>query len=126
MATGNFGWYATLPGFVASSSLASSQWCPVKLSSTAGYVTACTANTDVALGILMNNPGTGEVAEIAVLGVVKAKAEAAVNAGSYVCPSTTGRVVTTTDANDDVLGVAVEAAGAAGDLVTIILAHFNY
>jgi hypothetical protein len=125
MAT-TYGEYWSIPGLIASSTVSSGQYKPVKLSSTAGTVTACTANTDIAIGVLMNDPGTGEPADVAFAGLVVCYPEAATTAGSYVCASTTGRCVTTTDANDDAFGIAIDAPGAAGDLIRVILSHFNY
>src|SRR3990167_6640890 len=69
------GEYTTIPGLVAGASLAAKQYTPVLLSSTAARtVLSCTTTTRTCIGIVMNDPASGEEAEVAVLGVVKAVA----------------------------------------------------
>lgn len=116
----------TLVGLTASATLATSQYKLVKLASTAGQVVVCSAATDAALGVLVNDPAAGEAANIVVLGVAPALAEASVSAGDLLAASTTGRVKTTTTANNKVIGRALAASGAAGDLISIIVAPSNY
>ena len=118
--------YWTIPGLIASSTLASKQFYPVKLSSTAGTVTLCSAATDAVIGVLMNDPGTGEAAEVAFCGLVQVAAEASQSAGTFVAASSTGRAKTTTSANDDAFGKLIDASSSAGDLVRVILAPSNY
>jgi hypothetical protein len=82
--------------------------------------------TDVVLGVLYNDPTSGQPAEIAIGPVVKAQAEASLSAGDYVSGDTTGRLKATTTANDDVFGVLLEASSSAGDLVRVLVRGFNY
>jgi predicted RecA/RadA family phage recombinase len=126
MATGQGGEYTTIPGLVASGTLATSQYKIVKPASTAGGVIVGAAATDSILGVLQNDAGDGEAALIASAGVCRVLAEASVAAGDHVACSTTGRAKTTTTGNDHVLGVAVEASGAAGEYITVILSLGNY
>ena len=115
-----------LPGFVASSTLATSQYKVVKLASTAGEVIVGAANTDIVLGSCYNDPAAGEAVQIAIGPVIKVQAEASQSAGAYVCSSTTGRAKATTSANDDPFGILLEASSAAGDIVRVLVARFNY
>lgn len=117
--------YLTIPGFVATGDLSSSQYKLVKLASTAGAVKVCSAATDVSIGVLYNEPASGEAALVAHGGVVKMLSEASVTAGAYVAPSTTGRAKVTTTGNDDVVGIAL-TAGDAGDIISVLWARFNY
>ena len=121
------GQYLTIPGLTAGATLAAKQYYVVKLASTAKQVIAAAAATDGAIGIVQNDPASGEEALVACLGAVKAAAETSVSAGDWVASSTTGRVKTTTNANDDVIGRALEASSAAGDIITVLLGTgFNY
>lgn len=122
----NNGPYWTIPGLIASSTLSGKQFYPVKLSSTAGTVTLCSAATDAVIGVLMNDPGTGQEAEVAFAGLVKVACEASLTAGTFVAASSTGRAKTTTTGNDDAFGKLVDGATSAGDLARVILAPSNY
>ena len=123
MAVGGQYWTAT-NGLVATGSLASNQYYVVKHGSTAGTVkVATTPATDTLVGILMNDPASGEAAEVAVLGVVRAAAEASVTAGAALTCSSTGRVKATTTDLHQVVGYALEASSSAGDLINIVVAR---
>jgi hypothetical protein len=116
-----------LPGLIASGDLSSSQYKLVRLASTAGACVIVDGDqTDVVLGVLYNDPTSGQPAEIAIGPVVKAQAEASLSAGDYVSGDTTGRLKATTTANDDVFGVLLEASSSAGDLVRVLVRGFNY
>jgi hypothetical protein len=116
----------TLPGFVASATLAAAQFKIVKLASTAGQVKLAAAATDPIVGVLNNNPGAAEAAEIQYTGVAKVLAETSVGIGDLVAASSTGRAKTTTTGNDKVLGRALDASGQAGDLIRVLLSLSNY
>lgn len=102
------------------------QFVIVKPSTTAGECKIAAAATDSIIGVVQNNPGAGEAAEIAVSGVCKVLAEASVAAGDHVTSSTTGRAKTTTTSNNHVLGVAQEASSAAGDVIKVNVSLGNY
>jgi hypothetical protein len=116
-----------IPGLIATGSLASSQYKLVKLGSTAGTVKVGAAATDAIVGVLYNDPASGEAAQIAGPGVVAVLAEASVSAGTAVVCSTTGRVKGgAKTANDTVVGYALEASSSAGDLISIIFGLSNH
>lgn len=121
-----YGEYWAIPGIVASGDLSTSQYKVVKFATTAGAVVVGAAGSDKIAGVLMNDPTSGQAAEVAVGGIVKVLSEASVAAGDHVVSSTTGRAKTTTSANDHVLGIALDAAGAAGDLIRVYVAISNY
>jgi len=126
MATAHGGKYFDVPGFVATGDLSSYQYYIVKHASTAGACKlATTAATDTIIGILMNDPTDGQPAEIACVGVCMALAEASVAVGNPLTCSSTGRVKATTTDKDEIVGFAVKASAAAGDLIPIILSRFT-
>ena len=80
------------------------------------------ANTggEVAYGVLQNKPTSGQAADIGVFGISKAAAGAAFSAGAQLMTDTTGRLITRTSTNHCV-ALAIEAATAAGQLITVML-----
>ena len=113
-----WGEYWTIPGLTAQSSLASAQYYVVQLASTAGKVKLATSATSKIIGVVMNDPGAGEAAEVAFVGVVKVAAEASVSIGDWVTSSSTGRAKTSSG-EDRVLGVALEASSTAGNYIRV-------
>jgi hypothetical protein len=119
MSTG--GKYLSLPGLTATGDLSSKQYMVVQAASTAGAVKlATTAATDLLLGVLQNDPTSGQAAEVAFAGVCQALSEDSVTFGSYLTCSTTGRVKTTTTDGDEIVGFALRA-GDAGDKIPVML-----
>ena len=112
----------TIPGLVAGESLASWQYGAVKLASTAGQVIKATATTDVILGIVQNDPASGEPAVVAVLGVSKAVAgvSTAVAVGAHLTCNATGVITQATDNSQD-FAVAIDATTAASQLFRVLL-----
>jgi hypothetical protein len=104
---------------VAGADLRTSQFRAVKLNSSGNVVIA--AAGDFAIGILQNNPNSGELATVAIHGISKASADAAVTAGVRVTPTADGQLATATVATDNTLGVALEAAGAANVIFAVLL-----
>jgi hypothetical protein len=106
----------------AGADLSSWQYKIVKVSGT-GVVTA-TAITDIPLGILQNAPASGKTAEVAVSGVSKVVAGAAITAGALVgIQVTNGKVKSITAGTDStqyVVGQALTAAAADGDIITVL------
>jgi Uncharacterized conserved protein (DUF2190) len=98
----------------------------VKASGTAGdTVTPVTAVTDTVLGFSQQRVVTADinkqVVDIRMLGITKAVAGAAVTFGAFVKHNATGRVVSTATATDRVLGIALTAAAADGDVIDVLL-----
>ena len=104
----------------AGADLSSKQYTFVKLSGTT--VISAAAATDLPIGVLVNDPASGETAAVVVSGVVKLKASAAITAGALVGTTSTGLGVALTAGTDTtkyILGRAVTAAGAANDIITV-------
>jgi len=106
----------------AGADLSAKQYTFVKISGT-GVIGAAAA-TDIPVGVLLNDPASDETAAVAVSGVVKVKASAAIVAGVLVGTTATGTAVTLvagTDTTKYILGRAITAAGAAGDIITVAI-----
>ena len=118
--------YGTIPGVVATGDLGSYQYYVVKFGSTAGTIkVADTAASDTLIGVLQNDPADGEPAEVAAWGVCKALSAASVTAGAKLTCNSTGYVAATTTDKDEIIGIALAASSAAGDLIPVLLSRFT-
>lgn len=90
---------------------------PVKFST--GKVTPCTAANDQAIGIALDSAAQGDIVPVAILGcftgTVQLKAGGAISAGAQITAAATA----TSAATDVIIGVALEAASASGDMIEI-------
>lgn len=77
-----------------------------------------TADDAKAQGVLMNAPGDGEAATVAINGIVKVECGAAVTAGGAVSSGANGEAKNA--ASGEVLGTALET-GADGRIISILL-----
>jgi hypothetical protein len=104
----------------AAGDLSAKQYLFMKLSA-AQTVDTCSAVTDKSVGVLQNDPSAaGQVAVVAVAGTTKVIAGAAIAAGALVGPTAAGKAQTAV-ATQYARGVALEAAGADGDIIEILL-----
>jgi len=101
----------------AAADLSSSQHFIVKTSS---GTAALAGAGDVAMGVLQNDPVSGEAASIMVAGVSRLVAGAVIAEGAQVAADANGKGRTATT-GDIVLGIALEAAGADGDIIPLLL-----
>lgn len=111
----------TCLNMLAGADLSSYQYCAVYTSGANTVSLAATAGMN-ATGILQDEPAaSGRAAKVGIFGRTKAKAGAAISAGADVAVQvTTGRVVTAVT-GDYVLGTALEAATANGDIISVLL-----
>ncbi|WP_420010953.1 DUF2190 family protein [Tateyamaria sp.] len=65
---------------------------------------------------------TGETVDVHLLGIADCEAGAAIARGSSVEADATGRAVATTTTNDFVIGIALAAATASGDIIPVLIA----
>jgi hypothetical protein len=72
------------------------------------------------IGVLQDKPTAGNIGAVAYSGVVKVTAGAVVVRGVDIQSDATGRAITAA-AVDYSLGTALEAAGAAGDVIAVLL-----
>lgn len=114
----------TLPGLTVGGDLSSSQYHFVKAASTAGEIIAVAASTDVALGVLLDAPDAdGEAATVVGQGVVPVVAgTSTITYGERVGYNSTGEAV---DGNALLIGVALEAAGASGDEIKVLISGLS-
>lgn len=103
----------------AAADLSSSQFLAVKITA-ARQVNLANTGGEGIYGILQNKPTSGQAADVGILGVSKAVAGASFSAGAELMTDTSGRLITATSTNRRV-AMAIEAAGAAGDVVTVAL-----
>jgi len=110
-----------LPGSAASPNHGGKQYHIVKVTGkhAAGLATA---STDSPVGVLQNKPQmVGAAATVAFTGISLVAAGAPVTAGAQVMAGTDGRAITLTGAGSIALGVAIEAATAAGQLIPVLI-----
>ncbi len=75
--------------FTAGATLAAKQYYFVKMSAD-NTVIACTAITDVPVGVVQNKPASGEQARVRIHGVTRVACGAAITYGQFVGPHTDG------------------------------------
>lgn len=114
--------------FTAGADLSSKQYHLVKLNAS-GQIVLAEAG-DKAIGVLVDNPGSGETGTVAVAGITKVVAGAAVAAGAYLSSDANAQAITATDTNVDgsttgthIIGQALSAASGANEFVTVVLAR---
>ncbi len=96
----------------------------VQLSAT-GDIEAGQGATDLLVGVLQNKPNVNEAALYRFAGTTKVVASAAIAVGALVTTTATGTAVTTVTDKNVVVGRALEAAAAAGDIIEIQLGIFT-
>lgn len=74
-----------------------------------------------AVGVLQDNVPSGEAASVRVMGVTKMVAGAAVAAGGIVSTDSTGRAVVSATTGHAQVGIALTAAAAAGEVISVLL-----
>lgn len=108
-----------LVGVTAAADLSTHQYKLVKMSSTG--IALNTTSGGICHGVLQNKPNAlGQPATVTFVGVSKVKAGAAVAKGAEFMSNATGLAITATSTNR-ALGVVLEAATAANDIITVAL-----
>ena len=108
--------------FTAAADLSAKQFYFVKLAS-ATTVNVCSATTDRAIGILQNNPESGEQAVVQIFGISKVVADGTIAFNNVIGTSADSQadaIVPGTDTSVTTLGVAIQAASA-GETFTMFL-----
>jgi len=109
---------------VAAADLSAKQYRFVKLDS-AGKWALASAQGEFCQGVLQNKPKAGEPADVLLIsggGVTKIVAGAAISAGGVVTTQADGDGDPATS-GDEVLGVALEAASGAGEIISVALGY---
>lgn len=112
----------------AGEDLSSNQYYAVYLSDE-HEIKLCTTSHVDAIGILQNEPESGEAGSVRVVGTTKAMASESITAGERVIVGTDGKldaVDTAGSSEQRVIGVALESASADGDIIEILLFQMSY
>lgn len=107
----------------AGADLSTKQYRFVKLDAS-GNAVVCAAVTDKPVGVLQNNPTSGQAAEIVVIGLTKVSTDAALAIGDLVGTASDGQAaayVAGTDTTKYVVGQALVTSGGADELTSIIV-----
>jgi hypothetical protein len=110
----------------AAGDLSGKQFYFVKLAS-ATTVNVCTAITDLPIGILQNDPESGEQAVVRIFGISKASADGTITAARWIGTSSDSQAAGITPGSDTtvyVMGQAIQAASA-GETFTMFLNPSN-
>lgn len=92
----------------------------IKQDTTKGQCVQSAAGTDVTIGVALIGAAAGESVPFQSYGKSKVVAGAAVALNAQVTSDASGRAVTVATGNTS-LGIAMEAAGAAGDVIEVLL-----
>ena len=108
---------------VAGADLSAAQYKFVKMSADNTCV-LCSAATDAPIGVLQNDPASGEEASVLVIGGTKLVAGAAIAAGVKIGTSSTGKAdakVAGTDTTEYTVGAVLQPSGADADILTAVI-----
>lgn len=93
--------------------------------SAADTVDECNAATDRAHGVSQKSASAaGESLGVRIQGITKVVAGAAISLGAEVGTTAAGKAITKSAAGQRVRGIALEAAGADGDIISILLVDY--
>ena len=109
-----------LPGSAAPNGGKQYHFVKVTGAATVGLVSGV---TDEVVGVLQNKPqNEGAAATVAIRGVSKVTADAAITAGAVVYTSADGQVTSDSSTGTATrVGIALQAASAAGELIPVLL-----
>lgn len=114
--------YALRITLEAGEDLSAKQYRFVKISS--GKAVACSGATDVPIGVLQNDPASGEEAAIVVVGGTKIVSSASIAAGIKIGTDANGKAdakVAGTDTTEYTVGQVILGAGADGEFLTAVV-----
>lgn len=104
--------------FQAAENLSAFKYRAVRLSAEGQVNVASNAGANTCIGILDNDPTSGQSARVAVAGASKIYASAAITAGALVTHTASGYAAAATS-GQLVIGRALTTAANAGDIITI-------
>lgn len=108
---------------VAGEDLSAKQYYFVKIN-TSGQAVLCAAVTDKPIGVLQNDPASGEEAVVTVVGGTKVVGGAALDEGTQIGTVASGKAgakVAGTDLTHYVVGTTILASGADGEILTAVV-----
>jgi hypothetical protein len=112
-----------IASFIAGADLSSYQFRFVKMSGVDTVVLAEDSTVPV-VGVLLNNPTSGQSASVAYEGFCKVKASAGITQGALVAPTTGGKAVTTATTGHITAGLCVDTCST-DDLADIFLMRYQ-
>ena len=107
----------------AGADLSTKQYYFVKLDAS-GNAVVCAAATDIPVGILQNEPTSGQAAEIVVVGVSKVSSDAGLAIGAQIGTSSDGQAdakTVGTDTTEYVVGRVLTATSNAAEIATVVV-----
>ena len=108
-------------------SLSAKQYYFVKITAD-NTVNVCAAVTDIPIGVLQNAPASGEAASVMLYGISKVSANEAIAVASNIGTGDDGQadvVAAGTDTTVRICGQALEAASAAGEIISCAINCIN-
>lgn len=111
--------------FIAGGSITANRL--VKADTTQGQVVVTTAITDAPLGVALETASSGGLVPVQMYGKAKLTAAAAISVGAQVMADSGGggKIATASGATAVSCGIALEAAGADGDIIEVQLVTPN-
>ena len=106
---------------VAAADLSGNQYYAASVGASGVALAGANAQID---GVIQGQPGAGDPVKLVYTGVTKAHAGAAIAKGALVATDAAGKFVTAASTNNAV-GRAIEAAGADGDIFTLLLKTYG-
>lgn len=110
--------------FVAGEDLSAKQYHFVKMNGTLRQIVACSGATDEPIGVLQNDPASGEAAEVTIIGETKIKQSASIAPGTLIGTNNAGKAdakIWGTDVTEFIVGRMVMNGGADNTLGTAIV-----
>ena len=114
--------------YKAAADLSAKQFYIVELTGT-DQVNVANATTDTPIGVLQNDPKSGEAATVRHIGVSKVVSDGsgtAIVIGDNLGTGATGLAVKKTANNDKVIGIALDASTAAGAIIRVLMFGPHY
>lgn len=105
---------------IAGADLTDKEYYIVKQSASDRSISLCSAGTDFSVGVLQAGATTGGNVSIVARnaeGTFKVIAGAAITAGTFLTSDSAGKAVSTTSSGDELIGIAMEAASGAGQII---------
>jgi hypothetical protein len=96
----------------------------VKQDTTEGQVVVTTAITDAPIAVSLSTLASGDIGDFQTTGVARIEAASAISLNDQVMPDSGGggKIATAAGATAETIGIALQAAGGAGEIIKVKLA----
>lgn len=108
----------------AGADLSTKQYYFVKIDSSTGKAVVCSNASDRPVGVLQNNPTSGQAAEIVVVGLTKVSSDAGLTIGNLIGTSGDGQAdakTPGTDTSEYVVGTVITSTSNAAEIATVMV-----